>query len=41
MTFESAYLSALQNAQLYEKRADGLSITFANGSGTLNYTAAE
>ncbi len=39
MNFETVYLTALQNAQLYEKRADRLTITFANGSGKLTYAS--
>ncbi len=35
MEFEAAYVEALQNAQLYEKRGAELTITFANGNGKL------
>lgn len=36
MEFEGVYLLALQNAQLFEKRGNALTITFANGNGRLN-----
>ncbi len=39
MEMEAAFLAALQNAQLFEKRDKQLTITFASGSGKLEFTA--
>lgn len=39
MKMEAAYVGALQEAQMFSKSADGLTITFANGSGKLEFTA--
>lgn len=41
MEFESAYVDALQNAQLFEKRNNELTITFANGTGRLRFVRRE
>lgn len=38
--FEGAYLTGLYQGQLFEKRDNTLTITFADGAGTLRFTAS-
>lgn len=39
MEFEAAYVAGLQAAQMYERTADRLNISFGNGTGELVYRA--
>lgn len=41
MEMEAAFLTALQDAQLFEKRGNELTLTFANGKGKLNSTKGQ
>lgn len=39
MDFEAAYVAGLQAAQMFERTADQLSVTFGNGTGKLVFRA--